>query len=592
MFRGIKRFALYLLGFLYPVFLILLTVLFLFSIIKYAIDAKRINSSMTKIVIFLGGFLVFMCTNLLKGIFFKFDEPVGHKIDKNLAPHLFSLLYQIKRKIHGKKIHKVIIDNQLNAYIEEVPRLGVFWGYRRTLVIGLPLLLALNEKDLGAVLAHEYAHFSKKHGKWRARIFRSHKMWKKIYESYKEKGERNFLISRFAFWYLPKVEDILFSTQKREELEADALAARISGNQTCADALIKMKIYEVKLQRFYAELNHIAGHSPEPVQNFFSMMEASFKASLPDDVINAILESLRKHMALPFHTHPSTSERIEAIKAAIRVPDETEHPAYSTLIVTLDIMNNLNGMYVKNISESWQQRYQKLQEDINIRHTLDKALEDGTLDNNGTLSRGLLIERYDGTSEALSAFEAGMKTYPDFLPLEYHYNRLLLNTNGELAEEALTQLMSEDAQLIPPVCRELMNYHLLHQNKEKALQYYYYAIRFMETNEEAKKERSSLSQVLKPHDLSDATLLKLMESIKKYRQIKKVYVAISDLKLTDDFPLYCIGINYKCSRKKALKIQQEIADQSIIGWEAFYIPINRNRELELKFIALHNSRIR
>ncbi len=591
MFKGIKRFCIYLLGFLYPVFLILLTTLFIFLIVGYALDSERITSSMTKIVIFLGGFLVFMITNLIKGLFYKFDEPVGHKIDEQSAPQLFSLLYQIKREIHGAKIHQVIIDNQLNAYIEEVPRLGVFFGYRRTLVIGLPLLLALNEKDLGAVLAHEYAHFSKKHGKWRARIFRSYRMWKKIYDDYKKTEKKNFLISKFSYWYLPKINDILFFTQKRDEFEADALAARISGNQTVADSLIKLRIYDVKLQRFYSEISKIADQSSEPVQNYFSLMEASFRAPLSIDLINAILESIREHKTLPFHTHPSTSERIAAIKASIRVPDETGLPAYSTLIGTADMLNILNGMYVKNITESWHQRYQKLQEDINIRHTLDKSLEGGSLDSKDTLTRGLLIERYEGTSEALSAFEEGMKTYPDYLPLKYHYNRLLLNTDRELAEEALTNIMNEDAQLIPHVCLELMNHHLHHQNREKALEYYYYAIRFMETNEEAKKERSTLSGNLIPHDLSDTTLSNLIESCKKYRQIKKVYVAILDLKLTQDFPLYAIGISYKCSRKKAVRIQQALMDQNPIRWEVFYFPINRNRAWELKLMALPNSRI-
>ena len=69
------------------------------------------------------------------------------------------------------RIHGVYLNGDLNAAMAQVPRYGIFGGFRNELVLGLPLMAAMDEAHFTAVLAHEVGHLARRHGRFSARIY-------------------------------------------------------------------------------------------------------------------------------------------------------------------------------------------------------------------------------------------------------------------------------------------------------------------------------------------------------------------------------------------------------------------------------------
>lgn len=98
----------------------------------------------------------------LRALWVRFDAPEGVEITALEAPELFEALERIRRKIKGPPIHKVTLNDEFNASIQQLPKYGLLGGAVNHLSIGLPLLMALDRPRFLAVLAHEYGHLRAK----------------------------------------------------------------------------------------------------------------------------------------------------------------------------------------------------------------------------------------------------------------------------------------------------------------------------------------------------------------------------------------------------------------------------------------------
>src|SRR5439155_1386897 len=76
-----------------------------------------------------------------------------------------------------RPFHEIRLTTDFNAAVYQIPRLG-FLGWPRThLEVGLPLALALGPGELRAVLVHECAHLSARHGRQAGRLYLLHQTW-------------------------------------------------------------------------------------------------------------------------------------------------------------------------------------------------------------------------------------------------------------------------------------------------------------------------------------------------------------------------------------------------------------------------------
>jgi Zn-dependent protease with chaperone function len=115
--------------------------------------------------------------SLLRALWMRPEAPRGLAVTEKEAPRLFELIEKVRRKTGAPRPDRVLIDGELNAAVWQQPRLGLLGWHRNHLVLGLPLMMGLSTRQLGAVLAHEFGHLRGAHGKLGQWIYRTRRSW-------------------------------------------------------------------------------------------------------------------------------------------------------------------------------------------------------------------------------------------------------------------------------------------------------------------------------------------------------------------------------------------------------------------------------
>ena len=100
---------------------------------------------------------------VLRALWVRLQAPGGERLTRGEAPQFFALLDRLKARLDTPAVHQVLVTDEFNAAVTQVPRLGVFGWHRNYLLLGLPLLRSLSVVQLEAVLAHELGHHVHRH---------------------------------------------------------------------------------------------------------------------------------------------------------------------------------------------------------------------------------------------------------------------------------------------------------------------------------------------------------------------------------------------------------------------------------------------
>jgi Zn-dependent protease with chaperone function len=588
-------------GILYFGFVIACIIAVIILLIALAINSGR--AAGIKFLIKAGIPILIFGFALLRGffsaLFSELPEPEGILLDRRNSPEFFKFLENIRHKANCPKIHYVKINLDFNAFITEQPTLGILGWYKRYLVIGLPLMLVFSKDELAAVLGHECGHLSKSHGKSGVKIYRAKLIWERIASELRKEGKDTaFFIKGFLYKYIPALNDILFRIGKQKEYEADKIGASVSSKHMLASALVRTHLYNAHLDlSFWPEIYKLNLTQYDAPQDLFFIMEKSLQEPLDEDFKKALMESLLNYRSYPSSSHPSDIERIEAL--GVSVPEVTPLTTNSLRALFLDQADELikicNQTWSNYVKENWRQNYKnatKLRTDL---RDLNIMYKNNGLDQDQILERASIIESLEGSENALVAYTEAKSKYPENITIDYHIGRLMLENRKEEGIEILKKVMEKDCQLIPHCCFEAYNYYCYINQRDIAAEYYQYAVEFMMTNEEVKQERSSIkfSDVFLPHDLASKTVSDLVNTLSKYKEIKKAYIVIKSVELSNPFPIYIIGIKYKSGTfSKWKKIQSTLLESGLIPWEHWIVKLGgKNSELEYKMNQIPSSRI-
>lgn len=556
-----------------------------------------------KLLIKLGIPIAIVAWGVLRGffsaIFTKLPEPEGISLDRKIAGSFYTMLDEICEQTKCPKIHYVKLDLAVNAYIAEQPSLGVLGAYKRYLVIGIPLLLMLNEQELRAVIAHECGHLSNSHSKSSVKVYRARLIWEKVSEQLKKQGkDKTFFIKIFIYNYLPALNDMMFSVRKEHEYQADSIAAEVAGKEALASALLKMRIYDTHLEgSFWPEMYKLNAMENKPPMDLFFMMEKALEESPDKELVQKLTEYELSFKSLPNSTHPSYAERLEALGLSNAEFKETAASALTAIFngEASAVLKMGSKEWAGNVEAGWRSYFEDIKERKLRLEELDMKLSKNALEGNEGLERAYLIEKLEGVEKGLEAYKKVKEQQPDNAYADYNIGRLLVHLNNKEGIELLNEVMEKDSQMIPDCCNELVNYYLYNKDREAAAEYYRYAVDFMETNEDVKKERNTvrLSDPYLPHDLGYGSIERIREVLGKYKEIDKAYIAIRQLEYSGQFPSYILAIKYKgCGKTRRNEIRNELFESHLIPWELWILPLIRtNRELEYKFSQLPDCRI-
>ena len=191
---GGYRFRVALLASLGYVYLLVLVVLLL-GIVAFVLYYARLNAAVIKIL-----WIPLVLVGLvLRALWVTIPEPDGKKLEQNEAPELFELIREISTALNGPKAHHVLVSDEFNASIVQIPQFGMFGWLRNYLVVGLPLMRALSPEEFRSVLAHEFGHLSGKHGSFSGWIYRVRQTWIQILTRvHEERSYASFMFERFS----------------------------------------------------------------------------------------------------------------------------------------------------------------------------------------------------------------------------------------------------------------------------------------------------------------------------------------------------------------------------------------------------------
>ncbi len=210
--------------------------------------------------------LALVAVGVFRAVWVRSPEPAGIRLEEHVAPELFECLRGLRRELRAPRIHEVWVDGGFNAAVAQYPRLGIVGPYRNILLVGLPLMLALTESELRAVLAHELGHVSRRHGRLGAWVYRLRVTWERLSLHMEAVGTWSALLVRpFVRWYVPRFEQASLALARAHEHEADRATVLAVGSETAASTLARIEIGNALLaERFWPELWRRADREPEP----------------------------------------------------------------------------------------------------------------------------------------------------------------------------------------------------------------------------------------------------------------------------------------------------------------------------------------
>jgi Zn-dependent protease with chaperone function len=346
------------LGYCYMFFVLLVLIGFL--------ELMILGSVVNLLCLFVIPFIVILIYYSIKGIIriftIRVEKPKGVEITRVDAPILFNIIDLYRKELKCPKIHKVLVDNNENAYVSQIPLLGVFGPIRNYMVLGMPLMMQLGKEHMKAVLAHEMGHISHLHSKFGYRIFHVTDPWVRFVNELNDMFEYgDFLYIRFFNWFIYRTSAGLFVLKRANEHQADKEAARLTSRKLIAQSLALTYIFSEHIKRGFWDKYYLNTIEHETVQPFYSLYLEYVNNGIAIDILQKDYEQLIKIPTEYSDTHPSYLDRITAIGETPSVPEMPITCAAEELFI--DKLNMLlekcESIWAEDNQRDWKYKYRR-----------------------------------------------------------------------------------------------------------------------------------------------------------------------------------------------------------------------------------------
>jgi Zn-dependent protease with chaperone function len=300
-----------------------------------------------------------------RSLFVSIPKPEGIELEPAQVPALFYMVDRACQDIQAPKFDQILLTQEFNAAVVQIPRLGLLGWYQQYLLLGLPLMQSLSVEHLQAVIAHELGHISKNHSRFSGWIYHQSMMWERILD--RLPSINTFFTPVFVIffnWYIPFFSAYSFVLRRRDEYEADRCAAALVGQQQIAEALIMSEVRSRLADSVWDEIYEQADWEMFPPKTAFTNLIAKLKCHLPAKSSDWLQEALTK-TTNNADTHPCLNARLEALGSSRKHwetmlrPDVLETSAAEHLLGDdLQLFTSkFDRQWQSTVWSSWQQRY-------------------------------------------------------------------------------------------------------------------------------------------------------------------------------------------------------------------------------------------
>ncbi len=538
-----------------------------------------IHGQINFLIIKFGWILIAFAAVVLRAFWVNIPVPEGENLPPEAAPRLFSLAEELATALDAPRADHILINNEFNASVAQVPRFGAFGWKINYLSIGLPLAQAISPEQLRAVLAHEFGHLSENHGRFGAWIYRLRQIWIQILEQL-EKQQRygSAIFTSFLHWYVPHFNAYSFVLARRHEYEADMAAAHLAGASGMAEALIDLEVKDAFLSgTYWPEVFSQMNKQAAPPKGAYLNISGAFREQPGRAATTTILRQVLSAKANHDDTHPSLSARLKALGYTEENGDNDEslarryRPAplkesaghYFFGNILEQIAERLEARWREDVAPFWRERHQYALDTQKHLDALEEKARTEMLTLDEAWNRAYWTAELKGQDASIELLHDVLKINPDHPAANFALGQVLLGADEFAGIAYLEKAMAVNSEYILPGCECLYDYLDQRARAEEAESYLARAQTHYEMLVEAQHEREQVneSDELEPHALPSIEVERLREQLALLPQIKIAYLARKKTKYLPEQPFYLVGV---MTRYPWYKYKPEQADQALL----------------------------
>lgn len=478
------------------------------------------------------------CFYLLQTLLVRSPPLEGVPLDSARYPELFEVIEGIRLDLECPKVHGVWITFDINASMYRRARFIPFGPKRNYLSIGLPLYTMLSTAQMRAVIAHELAHLSKRHGNhW---LFYVRSVWFNFLRT-TQGSVIWWAVREFAQWYLIQYSAKLSVLAREQEFEADQIAAGATSSEILCSALKRIAVLSTY---FHDELwpslheKMVKVKSPDTF-HFYNHLKLLFSVSGRAEEFELFQQKSMLRKAAAFDMHPSLADRLTNLNG-----DGTTPPPKSLTVTNAShvFLKKDEGIFSGAFDLHFRAEYKPLWVSVHkslksfeqIRSVFTLKYKDiGFKHTHDLWYLGQINEFLCNQEEALRFYEEALSLLPENTSLQFAIARVYLERCRESGDIDVAapyaeqmQVLSEAESRFELTGKSLLHeYHLLAGNAEQADEYFNDLLKTIDLlNDPKDPYQISINDHLTPHGFDDDELTGMRRILRGYPMIRKAYL--------------------------------------------------------------------
>ena len=497
--------------------------------------------------------IAFVVYAIVRALWVRIPPPEGITLRRTETHKLFGTLDQISRALAAPRFHDVLLTDDYNASVVQVPRLGVFGWQRNYLILGLPLMQALTPDQFRAVLAHEMGHLSGNHSRFRGWIYRVRQTWGTMLGRLEAQGSAlgQLLVTRFLRWYAPFFNAYSFVLARSNEYEADRCSAEVAGAENAGAALLRLQVGNRFLsERYWPSVYRRVAEMTTPPPTVYHGLATALAEQLPaHDIAPWVDEALRRPTDYT-DTHPSLADRLNALGLDPEASHRLAASAGGGVSAATfyfgarepSLTRALDQAWRDGIAPQWAARHHAVQEARGRLAELDSKAGNDGLSPEEQWERVGLVAEFDHQA-AVPLAEALLDVHAGHAGARIFVGRSLLEQGDERGVRHLEVAMQATPHAVLPACDSLFEFFWTRGRRSDAERFRKVAEEHAATIEAARVERSAPPRRadLQPHDLPPGTIARMRDALAEY-PISEFYIARRSVTHLPEIPCYLVGM--------------------------------------------------
>lgn len=483
-----------------------------------------------------------------KSLWVTLHPPTGTELRPGEAPALTAEIERVRAAMRAPRIYKVLLTDDHNAAVSQHACWGVLGGYRTYLLLGLPLMGSLSPEEFRAVLAHEFGHVSRAHGRFGAWIGRVRGTWFNLMTELDRKNHwGQGLFRRFFHWYVPYFDAYASVLSRAQEFEADRLADAVSPGGM-GGALVRTEIAGRYLDRvFWPGVTGRTRSDPEPPAGVQHALLADVVAASADARAPEWLDEGMREETQPGSSHPALRDRLAALGCEPVPPPPLQTTAAQALLGPRlqALADAFSQRWQSHVAEPWRGKHREALELAQKLAELEARAAESPLPPAEAGERIWLTAQVHGQEVAIPMARAFLDADQEDASVHFLLGRALAEQDDEGALPHLERAVAMDVSYTIPACFTASALLERLGRDEESAAYHRRAVDYDEKVALANHERSADAltpgDTFLPHGLDDEAAARVRAYLAGFG-LKRAYLVRKLVKHFADQPLHVLAV--------------------------------------------------